>query len=64
MTSCTGCCEKEICKSNFEERFRYIKETNNSCPCGICLIKGICIRACSEFAQFSRKSYNFKSQTL
>jgi hypothetical protein len=63
MTSCIGCYERELCKSNFEERLRYTKETNNSCPCSICLIKGICIRACPEFAQFSRKSYDFKKES-
>ena len=42
MENCKGCCRKPCTYSE------YIEE----CPCGICLIKGICQRACDDFIDF------------
>jgi hypothetical protein len=42
MENCKGCCRKPCTYSE------YIEE----CPCGICLIKGICRIACDDFIDF------------
>jgi len=46
MKYCKGCYRRSV---NFCVYTKYMKE----CPCGICLIKGVCQVACEEFIDFT-----------
>jgi len=56
MKYCKGCFTEDVCKEEYY--YQYIKENNVECPCGICLIKGICNKPCEDHKQFSEKAFN------
>lgn len=55
MEFCKGCCRKPCTYSS-----EYIEE----CPCGICLIKGVCRRACDDFIDFVGGKQNLIFENL
>jgi len=59
INDCKGCYTKNMCKI-----IAYVDCTENNnigeCPCGICLIKSICINMCNDYKQFSTKFHGFK----
>lgn len=53
MENCKGCHIKDNCIYNIKG----ISETTK-CPCGICLIKAICVVICNDYREFADKSFN------
>lgn len=52
MKNCKGCYSKDSpfsCHPKFRNR-------SDECPCGICLIKGVCDRSCEDHEAFVSES--------
>ena len=60
MTYCEGCRTRER-NCTMRVYLEYATEekalTVGKCPCGICLIKGICTVACEDYLSFSIIEY-------
>lgn len=56
MKYCEGCRSRDRhCNIRIYMRFAMEEATSNvsKCPCGICLVKGICKCPCEEYLSFS-----------